>query len=58
MSIKQNEIEANYADGVLRIAVPKAEATKKLVVKVGEGKPSVWDKFLGQNKKTEVKSTH
>ena len=37
-SVKSDQIEAQYAEGVLNIAVPKAEPTKVTQVKIGEGK--------------------
>lgn len=53
--IKAEQVEASYAEGVLRLAVPKAEALKAQPIKVSEGKPSLWDKLLG-HKKEEAKS--
>jgi HSP20 family protein len=37
-SVKPDQIEAQYQDGVLKIAIPKAEPTKVTQVKIGEGK--------------------
>lgn len=45
--IKSEKIEAGYKDGVLRITIPKAEATLSQTIKISEGKPSVWDKLFG-----------
>lgn len=38
-SMKAEQIEANYSDGVLRLTVPKTEAAKTQQIKIGEGKP-------------------
>jgi len=48
--VKPEQIEASYAEGVLRVAVPKAEIAKAEQIKVGEGKSSLWDKLLGHKK--------
>lgn len=48
--VNPDQVEANYADGVLRIAIPKGEAARTSQIKIGEGKPGFWDKLLGQKK--------
>jgi HSP20 family protein len=48
--VKPDQVEAHYADGVLRVTVPKAEAAKAQQIKIGEGKPGLWDKLLGTKK--------
>ena len=53
--VKPEQIEASYADGVLRVVVPKVETAKAQQIKIGEGKPGLWDKLLG-HKKQEAKS--
>lgn len=48
------KIEAHYEDGVLTVAVPKAESAKPRTIKIGEGKPSFFEKLLGTKEaKTE-----
>ena len=49
-NIKPDKIEANFEDGVLRISVPKKEETapKTQSVKIGEGKPSLWNRLVGK----------
>ena len=53
--VKSEQVEAHYSDGVLRLAVPKAEAAKTQQIKIGEGKSGLWEKLLG-HKKQETKS--
>jgi len=48
--VKPEQVETYYADGVLRIAVPKTETVKTQQIKVGEGKTGFWDKILGHKK--------
>jgi len=48
--LKPEQIETEYKDGVLRIAVPKTEAVKTHQIKISEGKPGFWDKLLGHKK--------
>ena len=45
--IAAEQIETHYADGVLRIAVPKTEASKSHSIKIGETVTGLWDKLLG-----------
>ncbi len=45
LAIKADQIEAQYNDGVLKIAAPKAEATKVKQVKIGEGKGDFLEKY-------------
>lgn len=49
-------VEANYEDGVLRIAIPKTEAAKPKQIKIAEGSKNsgFWSKLL-PNKNTETK---
>ena len=51
--VDANKVEAHFQEGVLRIALPKSEASKAKthLVKVGEGKAGWWDKFLGRSEK-------
>jgi HSP20 family protein len=52
--IKPEQIETEYRDGVLKVALPKVEAAKTQQIKIGEGKPGFFQKLLGQ-KKEETK---
>lgn len=54
--VKSEQVEAHYADGVLKVAVPRAEAAKTQQIKIGEGKSSLWEKLVG-HKKDETKTT-
>lgn len=38
-TIKAEQIEASYTDGVLKLSVPKTEAAKTQHIKIGDGKP-------------------
>ena len=55
--VKADQIEAQYENGVLRVAIPKSKATKAESIKIGEGKSSLWNKVLS-HKKEETKSQH
>ncbi len=46
--IKADSIEAQFEDGVLHIAVPKAEGVKPKQIQVTEGKPGLFSKLLGK----------
>jgi HSP20 family protein len=48
--LKPEQVEAHYADGVLRVAVPKTETAKAQQIKISEGKAGFWDKLLGKKK--------
>jgi HSP20 family protein len=54
--VKADQIEAEYDNGVLRLAVPKKEASKAQAIKISEGKGSVFAKLLGHKK--EESKTH
>lgn len=56
MNVKGDEIEANYADGVLRVAIPKAEPTQAKQIKIGENRAGFTDKFLTQKKEEPKKA--
>lgn len=47
------KLEANYKDGVLRIALPKGEGAKSQKVQIGEAKTGWWEKLLGKAEKKE-----
>lgn len=50
-AVDAERVEASYEDGVLRLAVPKAESTKPRQIKIGEGKTGFFSKLLGQDKR-------
>lgn len=52
-NVQTDNVEANYEDGVLHIALAKVEAAKPKLIKIGEGKPSIFSRLLGQEKKVE-----
>ena len=54
--IKADQVEAEYENGVLRLAVPKKEVSKAQSVKITEGKGSVFSRILGHKK--EESKTH
>lgn len=56
MNVKGEQIEANYSDGVLRVAIPKSEPTQVQQIKIGESKAGFIDKFLGHKKEESKKS--
>lgn len=45
-NVDAEKLEANYQDGVLRIAIPKMEAQKGQKIKIGEAKTGWWDKLM------------
>ena len=55
--VKADQIEAQYENGVLRLAVPKTKASKAEQIKISEGKGGLWGKLVG-HKKEESKSQH
>lgn len=58
--IKTDEIEAQYHNGVLTVAVPKSAESKRQKIKIGESRNGFLSKFLGQGSKKEtidIKST-
>jgi HSP20 family protein len=58
-AVDKDKIEAAYTDGVLRVAIPKAEAVKPKQIKVeGEEKAGFFDKLVGRAKTEDVKSVH
>jgi HSP20 family protein len=54
--VKADAIEANYADGVLRVALPKGESAPGSQIKIGDQKSDFFGKFLGS--KTEKEKAH
>ncbi|MGK5086470.1 Hsp20/alpha crystallin family protein [Bdellovibrionota bacterium FG-2] len=53
--IKPEQVETEFMDGVLRIAVPRLEAEKVHQIKIGEGKPGFIQKLLGSKKEEHKK---
>jgi len=54
-TVESERIEADYEDGVLRIAIPKAEEIKPRQIKIGDGKNGFLKKFLGHDGKSREK---
>lgn len=54
--IKNDQIEANYENGVLTVAVPKSEASKAKSIPISENKSGFLSRFLG-TKKSGAKSS-
>ena len=51
--VDADRIEAHYQDGVLSLAVPKAESAKTRQIKITEGKSTFFEKLLGGTKEVE-----
>jgi HSP20 family protein len=49
-SVDSEHVEATYNDGVLRIAIPKAEAAKPRRIEVTEGKGGLLGRLLGKDR--------
>jgi len=56
--VKANQIEAQYENGVLRVAIPKTEASKSQSVKISEGKEGFWGNLLGHKKEDAKTQPH
>ncbi|MGE0173183.1 MAG: Hsp20/alpha crystallin family protein [Oligoflexales bacterium] len=54
--INTADVEADYQNGVLTIAVPRASESKPQKVKIGEGKGGFFSKLLGDRKENESKT--
>ena len=46
--VKAEQIQAEYRDGVLRIAVPKTTASGARQIKIGDAKPGFFERLLGK----------
>lgn len=60
-TIDATNVEASYKDGVLQIALPKAESAKPREIKISEGKGSLFSKLIGQKQtqgEREVKDSN
>ena len=51
-AINAEKIEAHYEDGVLSIALPKAEATKPKTIEIQTGNGGFFNKLLGSKKES------
>jgi HSP20 family protein len=52
-AVKADQVEAQYRNGVLTVAVPKPEESKRQKIKIGEGKGGILQKLLGSEGKKE-----
>lgn len=52
-AVKADQVEAQYRNGVLTVAVPKPEMSKRQKIKIGEGKGGFLQKLLGSEGKKE-----
>jgi HSP20 family protein len=52
--VDPEKIEAQYQDGVLSLAIPKAEAAKARQIKISDGKSSFFSKLLGNRQAEKV----
>ena len=60
-TIDATKVEASYRDGVLQIALPKAESAKPQQIKISEGKGGIFSKLIGQKQtqgEREVKDSN
>ncbi len=48
LTIKADSIETHFENGVLHVAVPKAEAIKPQKIAIGDGKSVLFNKLLGK----------
>ncbi|MGZ3691072.1 MAG: Hsp20/alpha crystallin family protein [Pseudobdellovibrio sp.] len=51
-TIATDKIEAHYEDGVLNVALPKAESSKARTIQIQTGQGGLLSKFLGSKKET------
>lgn len=51
-TVDTEKIEAHYENGVLSIAIPKAETTKARTIQIQNGQDSFFSKLLGSKKDT------
>ncbi|MBX9767975.1 MAG: Hsp20/alpha crystallin family protein [Bdellovibrionales bacterium] len=49
-SVAADKIEANYADGVLELYLPKTQLAQSRKIEIQSGKSGFFDKLLGANK--------
>lgn len=51
-AIESDKVEANYENGVLQLAVPKAEAARPKRIEIHEGTGGIFQKLIDSSKKT------
>jgi HSP20 family protein len=56
-NVMQDDIEANYENGVLYLMIPKKEAEKPRRIEIGESKKGFFKKLVG-GEKSEEEKTH
>lgn len=49
-NIDESNIEANYEDGVLYVALPKTEQSKRKEISISDSKKGIWQKLLGHRR--------
>ncbi len=54
--IRPEQIETDYRDGVLHVAVPKLESAKSHRIQIGEGRPGLFQRLLGGKKEEAGKA--
>jgi HSP20 family protein len=60
-TIDATKVEASYRDGVLQVALPKAESAKPQQIKISDGKGGIFSKLIGQKQnqvEREVKDSN
>lgn len=55
--VDASKIEAQYADGVLKVYVPKSEEAKPRSVKIGDSGSGVFSRLLGKKDAIDVKKS-
>jgi HSP20 family protein len=56
-NVDADKIEGDYQDGVLRLALPKAESAKPRQIKLGEGNSNFFGKFISNKEERKSKET-
>ena len=54
--VNTDRVEANYQDGVLRIALTKLEGTKRQKIQIGEARPGWWTRLLESGEERKEKN--
>lgn len=54
-TVEADKVEASLEDGVLRLALPKSEATKPRSIEVKSGRPGFFSKLIGSGERKESK---
>lgn len=56
--VEYDDVEANFEDGVLSVAIPKAEKSRPKKITISEGKKTgVWSRLLGLGQTSKEAST-